>query len=124
MPSTLLRSGLTSPEGYDLGSYYLAKAIADQDTATFQAATKYNGNTFITRMSAMKMGVMWVDAKATKSSQRLLDTHHVGKQLTGIEQEVNMLAKTNKQTMKIFEIFALLQKLEKHLASGMQLYKF
>jgi hypothetical protein len=49
---------LTSPEGYDLGSYHLANAIADQNTATFQAAAKHNGNIFITSMSAMKTRAM------------------------------------------------------------------
>lgn len=62
IPGTLLRSGLTLLEGYDLGSYHLANAIAYQDTTTFQAAARNIGNAFLPRISATKTRTMWGDA--------------------------------------------------------------
>jgi hypothetical protein len=108
--TTTLGSGLTSPEGYDMGPFFLADAIAKQDIGAFEAAAKNNGINFHQRMSAVKTSAMWVDARLTKASQRPvsdhLAAHFDGKQVTANEKEVDKIGRENQKTTRVFDTYS------------------
>jgi hypothetical protein len=105
--TSMLGSGLNSPDGCGMGLLFLADAVAEQDVGAFQAAAKNNGIDFHQRMSAVKTSATWVDARLIEASQRPIADHLAAhfdrKEATANEKEVDKIGRDNQKTTRVFD---------------------